>query len=805
MALKTYDGSGWLSHVGSTTISNATVANISLAGLQTAQFTAVDLVSPIKAVWIHISTLPTNGGNIVVTLQENNVDTTCTTYAAAARLRRGWNLFFIPSAKWYTPTSLTANYYRWKVSNSVGTSGQVRVSSGSAPAFQTVYGSAGSLGSTDDPWIGGQVTDDVLTSLVYRNVGTSLVFGSGADPNIASTSNVSTTMGQALLVANGGKFERDPAASSTFQMRGTAMIYEGGELDISSNTDKGIVSTVIIDNNTAAGQFGIMLPPNAAGKITADAAEYVRKDIVLSGSGSGTAANPLILRNGMDAQVGDELVFGTKSGYTQQEQRFVRTRNSDKSFVLSLTAGGAEAGLTNDHSGAHVINVSSNVIVKAQTPTRAFFFLHQTDTTSSYRGVRWENGSNLSNKGITFTALPANVDQMVGYGAGGNSRNLISFQGMTSSAVISDIVTYATNCNNIGNGATGGQSINNLTFEGCVGMGDGSTSGGCHFAFASNCSNITLRDCWSYGANGLNIATSAAVYISSSNNINWIEGGINGSRLYGVALNNAFAFYAKDSNIGGLTGNGTSDIFVVSNTFNTGLAENCLFSANPITNYLNQIDGSEFGFHKFNQTAHNHLWYDIGGYAEATGPSLSDTTVRTAGSYNLKINPQNASRGFQWIRRVKSVSDQIPFLKSYVRKNTALTGASVTVGLYLPGTELTDTPDDLFTAANVANTYQDFVIGTLYSGVENTEAQIKYTIMSSSGSLYVADDYDSQESLNSWFKAKPSELIVPTDFSSIPGLIANYPDSTTSANTMGRRWVETGDNTEEIRAKVNLL
>lgn len=805
MANKTWDGSGWLAHVGTTAASNATVASITAAGLITATMTAPNLVDPIKAVWIHISTLPTNGGNIVVTLQENGVDTTCTTYAAAARLRKGWNLFFIPNAKWYTPTSLTAGYYRWKVANSVGTSGQVRVSTGTAPAYSAVYGSAGSLGSTDNPCIGGAVTDDVLTSLTYTNVGTTLVFGDGADTALASTSNLSTTFGQALLIGNGGKFERDPAASSTFQMRGTALVYEGGTLDISSDTDKNIVSTVIIDNNSAAGQFGILTPPNAAGTINAEAAEYVRKDIVLSGSGSGTAANPLILQNGMDAQVNDELIFGTTGSYTQQERRFVKTRNSDKSFVLSSTIGGAESALSNNHTGAHVINVSSNVIVKAQTTSRGFWLYHQTDTTSNYKGVRWENASNLSSKGLIFTAIPQSIDQMVLYGAGGNSRNLLSLQSISAVTTVSGIVAYATDCNNIANGAIGMQTSSNITLVGCVGMGDGTAGGGCHFAFSTNCSNITMRDCWSYGANGLNTATSAAVYVSSSNNVKWLSGGVNGSRLYGVALNNAFDFYAKDSNMGGMSANGTSDMFVVSSTFNTGLAENCLLSSTPITNYLNQIDGSEFRFHKLNQIAHNHAWYDVGGYAEATGAGLSDTTVRTAGGYNVKMNPQNATRGFQWIRKVKAVTNQIPFLKSYVRKNTTLTSAPVTVGLYLPGTELTDTPDDLFTAANTPNVYQDFVIGTLYSGSENTEAQIKYTILSSSGVLYAADDYDSLESLNSWYRGKPSELIVPTDFSSIPGLIANYPDTSTSANTMGRRWVDTGNNAEETRSKVNLL
>lgn len=804
MALKTYDGSGWLSHVGSTAISNATVATINLAGLTTAGFTAPNLVDPIKAVWIHISTLPTNGGNIVVTLQENGVDTTCTTYAAAARLRRGWNLFFIPMAKWYTPVSLTANYYRWKVSNSVGSSGQVRVSAGSAPGFQTLYGAAGSLGSTDDPWMGGLITDDVITPITYTNVGTSLVFGSGSDPNLASSSNVSTTMGQALMVANGAKFQRDPAASSTFQMRGTAMIYEGGELDISSDTDKGIISTVIIDNNSAAGQFGIMLPPNAPGTITADAANYVRSDIV--GSGAGTTVSPVSLLSGMDAQVGDELIFGSINGYTEQERRFVRTRISANQFTLCSTPGGAEAGLTYSHNGAHVINVTSNVIIKAQTSTRGFWLYHQLDSTSSYRGIRFENASNLSGKGVVFAStMPANTDQMVGYGAGGNSRNLFSFNSMNSTDTVHDIVTYSTDCTNIANGALGTVGSNNLTFESCIGMGDGTTTGGCHLAFSSNSSNITLRDCWSYGANASNVATCAALYVSTSQNIRMVGGGVNASRLYGVALNNAIGFRALNSNIGGLSANGTADIFLASNSYNTGVAENCLFSANPISNHLNQIDGSEFRFHKFNQTAHKHYWYDIGGYAEATGPSLSDTTVRTAGSYNVKINPQNASRGFIWLQKVKAATNQIPFLKSYIRKNTPLTGATVKAELFLPGSDVNGDGDSIFTAANEAGNYQDFVIGTLYSGSENTEAYIKYTVMASSGALYIADHYDSQESLNSWFEGKPSELIVPTDFSSVPGLLANYPDSSTSNNTMGRRWVDTGNNAEQIRSKTNLL
>ena len=120
------------------------------------------------------------------------------------------------------------------------------------------------------------------------------------------------------------------------------------------------------------------------------------------------------------------------------------------------------------------------------------------------------------------------------------------------------------------------------------------------------------------------------------------------------------------------------------------------------------------------------------------------------------------------------------------------------VEIFLPGTDTTGTADAIFTASNTTDTWQDFVIGKAYSGTENTEALIRVTAISATAgaAIYLADFFDGVDALNSWYEAKPTKVVAPTDFTAVAGLLWSYPDTDTTSGTMGRRQVDAADSAE---------
>lgn len=827
MALLTADttgnlsGSIWLRHIGTTTISNVTVATITNAGIFTNTFTAPNLVDACNGVWICISTLPTNGGNIVVTLQDNSVDTTATTYATASTLKLGWNYFRFGTP--YTFASLAAGRYRFKVTNSVGSSGQgqVRVSAGTAPGYTATYGSTTTAGTTDDLWIGGKMTDDVLTAVTVTVTGTSNTFGSGSDTNIAATSNVSISLGLALTVGNGGTFTRDKTSNTSFQMRGTGMPYLGGTIDLgSSTTDRTITATTVIDNNTSAGQFGFSMPAGAqAGDILSDGYEYdVYAKVV---SGTGTAADPLILDRSVNWDTDCEIVFGTKNGYTQQEKRFIKTRNSGTSFVLSNTVGGAEAALTFDHAGAHCNNLTKNAIVTAQTSTRGYFFIFQgTTTASAMPNTRFDNVSNSSSKGIaTTTPSIPNFDRCVATGAGGNTRGVFNFSIPISGEVtstVTGIVTYGTTCTNQANAAIQFQGNSNARMVDCFGHGDGTTAGGCHFAYIANATNIQAENCWSYGANGANVATSGAWYVSSA----YINGGdscgIQGSRLYGLVLNNAPGTKFTNSDFGNVSANGTSDIFVVNSTYNSGCVfSNCNFSATPISNYLNTLDGTDIAFQDYAENTSSHRWYTNRGSFWSSGTGLTDTTTRTAGSLSLAIKPENSTTGAEVFFKVPANPTSNVQIYGYIYRNATFSSGDITCELFLPGTLLTDTPDDTVTLSTTTGAWELWTLNAYYSGSVARYATVRITGKTATAGAYMFldDIYDAQTNnkvagMDLWDIGHISPIMLALDLSALPEQtrVAVWSDNNTyGAGEKGKVLADTEANTDVTQAKVDTL
>lgn len=797
MALKTYNGSTFDDHLGSSSIT-ATVVNTTLAGITSSGVTAPNLVNKANGCWIWVATIPTNGGNLTVEVMESGVAKALATINNAD-IQLGAN--YVRFATPYTFATLTASAYTARVKNTVGTSGQLR-SAASGLWFQFTYDTATTLGTSDDLWVGG-FNDAGLTPKQYTITGTSGTFGSKAATGIGSTTQ---TMGAAITCGSGGTVKYDQTASTTLTLKGSVYTTAGGVFDMRPPSgNMAIISTLIIDS-TANGDQGLFAGTGLVGGQILTAGAVVNTQ-VQRGTGSGTAADPWIPATPIDSVVGDEVVFGGSTDYAKNETRYIKTRNSSQSFVLSSTPGGAEAALTQTHDATSYVGLMTrNSIVKPADITKGFYINNPgTYAVSAFDYTRFEYADNSSGKSCTFAfSNGATFDGIVMYNSPVSGRHCIALANTGSEATAartySNIILFNTQGGNFsGQSGIGFSGTINKTFNNVLHFnGPAATSPGAMLSLNLSSNGNTFNNCHSYGANASNSSSGYAIGLFSSLANTFNNCTVNGARQNAVYSNAGADNVFNNCNFGTI-GTNTVDVLTVSSSINKMLFSNCNFgSATRISNYLNQSDTSEVRFHAINGVAHKHEWYTNYGYAEATGAALSDTTVKTAGSYNVKINPQENVKGFSWVFNIKATVSQIAFIKGFLRKNATMGASVAKVELFLPGTLLTDTPDATFTASSTPDTYQDFVIGKNYSGSENTEAKVRITAISSTAgaAVYVANLYDSVDALNSWFEGKPSNLVVPTDFSSVPGLLWAYPDSPTTSGTMGRRQVDAAEDAD---------
>lgn len=789
MALRTYVSSGvYDTHLGSSSITSSNTA-LTLAGITSGGVTAPNLVNAITGAWICVAAAPTNGGNSTVEIMESGVSKRTATINSAD-IQLGMN--YVRFATSYTFATLTASAYTCRVKNSVGTSGSLR-NAASGLWFQFTYDTASAYGASDDIWVGG-FNDAGLTAKNLVLSGTT-TFGSKATTAIGSTTQ---TMGAAVTCGSGGTFSYDQTASVNFTIKGSFWCTAGGVIDLRPPSgDKTIIHTTIIDS-TANGDQGIFSATGATGgQILTTGATYTQ--YAKYASGTGTAADPLTFQSAHGLSVGDEIVVPGLA-YNTNQVRFVITVVNTTQVVVSTTSGGGESAITNTPAvGSHIANLTRNSIIKPAATNLGYYINNSSNTAGNFDYTRFEHSDNNSGKTLNFSGgstggAVSSFDGIVGYNTSNTSgRHWLAMPNTgdpaTAVATHTGITAYNTaGTNYLGQSGVGLQGTSNKTVNSILHYNGASTTTGAMLSVNSTSNSNTFNDCHSYGTNGLNGPTGygIGIFASSANTFNRCT--VNSSRSNGVYLSTGVDNVFNDCNFG-TVGTNTIDVFCVSSTLNQAVFNNCSFgSATLISNYLNQLDTSEIRFHALNTTAHKHYWYTNEGWGEAVGASLSDTTVKTAGSYNVKLNPENNVTGFRWILNVKATVDQIAFLKGYLRKNATMGTSVAKVELFLPGTLLTDTPDAIFTASNTTGTYQDFVIGKAYAGSENTEAKVRVTAISNTAgaAIYLANFYDSTEALDSWFEGKPSNLVVPTDFSSVPGLIWSYPDSGTTAGTMGK-------------------
>lgn len=491
-------------------------------------------------------------------------------------------------------------------------------------------------------------------------------------------------------------------------------------------------------------------------------------------------------------------VMGTVVGHTSKsEYRYIKTKNSTTSYVLCTTAGGAEDALQySPATTADIYNLSSSVQVTVNKRNQSYMYTFDAGAANTTADPTWWI---LDNCRMDYAGYggPYNLGILAnGYTAGSSSATINNtvFWAPAGTVIYDSVTPHST------------WNISNVVFAGF--------QSGTSNAMVTNGYNKTFTNIYAVDISGNFISSSGssntyrvlrlwaiapepnsnpAIVLSGNAFSNlfisaYIQGVNSGTINRGISLNGSLSNKFLNSEFGTVTKHYDTDIYCTSSTLNTMVFENCLFgSTNLITNYLNQFNGSEIAFQKYQQTTNRHRWYTNTGSARSTGAGLEDTTVKTAGSLNLVLLPENNTVGFAWEFNVLAPATSLSFINGYLQKNATFGSSIAKVELWLPGSDTSSTADASLTADNTTGTWQAFNVYKLYSGTAPGLSTVRITAISSTAGayVYVADLFNSVGALNLWNSGKPAKQIAITDFSAVPAAVWGFPDTPNTTGTMG--------------------
>ena len=804
MALLTYVSSGvYDTMLGSATIT-ASTATLTLAGITSAGVTAPNLVNAITGVWICHSSVITNGGDLTAEIMESGVSkATATINNADLKLGMNYLRFSTP----YTFATLTASAYTCRLKNTVGSSGNVRTAA-SGLWFQFTYDTAAAYGTSDDIWVGG-FNDAGLTPKTWTPTGTTGTWGSKATTAIGSTTQ---TMGAALTIGNGGTFKHDTAANCTTTLKGSVWVTAGGVFDIRASATKSIVSTFIIDSTVNGDQGIFTATGTAGGQILTTGASY--DQYTRYSSGTGTAADPLIVSVAWDADVNDEIVVPGVA-YNTNQLRYIKTRNSSTSFVLSATAGGAESAITNTPAvGSYISNLTRNSIIKPVTTTLGYYINNSSNTAGNFDDTRFEYSDNTSGKALTLSGgstggATSSFDRIVAYNTSiTGGRHWLTFSGTgdpsTSITTHTGITAYNTaGTNYAGQSGVALRTTSNKTINYLLHYNGASTTTAAMLSLDTSATGNTFNNCHSYGANAGNQAAGYAISIFSSSGNTFNNCTINACRTNALYLSTGTGNVFNSCHLG-IAATNTVDILCASSTLNQVVFNNCTFgSATLISNYINMLDGSRIGFHRYQDTNRTHLAYQPSMEIYSTGSGLTDTTADTtfdATSLAMKNTPLSASVYGTYDFYLPQKAGNTINVPGKLYKTAAFNGDAI-MELYLDGSS---TPDDTYTLSGADSVWIPFNLTADYtSGTDDRNARLRLKVRGTAGSVYLDTLFNASKttnpigSLDLWQGGTPNTYLVSTVASASEIAAAVWSDTNTyNAGTKGDDLNEAKDSAE---------
>lgn len=791
----------WNSVTNTPTLHATTNQTVNTSLRYTATFTAPNTTNACTGVLLPV--VATGTGDWTVTLQENSIDTAATVTVTNANLTTSaWEYFQFATP--YVFTATTAGYYRFKVVSSASGGTCAADSGGSLFAYLATDDRTGVPATTDDVWICGPNS----TTLTVTVDGTQAC-GSGSETVLVLQRSILN----AITISKGGILAADTAASCTLTYKGNICINYGGELQAGTTATCYPTGQIarFAATMTTSGDHGIRVWPG--GRFIAQGEPKTSTTLwkAMYVSGVGTAASPLVVDASVDWAVNDEIIItstGTSAtNYQESENKFIKTKVSATTFVLSDTAGGAESAFTYTHTtDAYVLNVQRNVVFDTTDITKSFY-LYAGSTTSGDVDIDWvrfETAGNLTtNKdAIRFAAVTG------GYGACDYS---VSYRSLYYGFYVSSTKLAATYngliaCNSTTTAGTGGLYLNstvNQTFNDYFAvknlrLGLVSTASTCTFnrgVFNSNNTSGTALT-----------SASGAIYILNGSALTLNNCEIQANRSAGITLNGSYGTEFASCNIGTL-GTNAVDVNCIVDSLNSTLFTGCNFgSATLLNGYLIQSAGSDISFHRLNAD-NTHYWYTNTGSGQSTGAALADTTVRTPGSLGLRLAPEDATDGITWSFNIYAKSNSIVNFFGYFQKNTAFGTSVARVELWLPGSTTADTK---VTLSNTTGVWQSASLSANYTGSVDALATIKVVGITATAAAYLyCDDFynagdttsnsDKVTGLDTWDRGKPVTIIAPQATS--PADIWTFSTTyLTTADTTGKALVDAKNNAALIPA-----
>lgn len=785
----------WDKGINTPSIHASTNITVSSGGVFSAAFTAPNLVNAATGVVVPVAAKGT-AGSIVATLQEFNGAAWADVVGATAtvtitNLVASTKVFF----KFTTPyvfTTLTAGYYRIKL-NTSGASGTTSIAADSGAANF-------SYTATDNENAVPGAGDDIL--IISPNQGAELAITLDTSPTFGSGTNTSTaafrTWGNAVDASNGGILEFTNALSRTATIKGHVLMQSGGGVywgRTGAEIPIGMLARLQFDENGVTGQFGVTKLTGGLWRMYGEELTF-KKSIVVSGVG--TAASPLVLTDAVDWSVGDEVMLppatDSATNYNESETRFVITKNSTTSYVLSTTAGGAEAALTYSHVGGECFNMTRPCLIDTTDITKAWYCDNSetSDVTKShFQGSRFETwGSTTTGKtSLTFSNLSTELFEMDDCVFYRGLAGFVIFGNNNAERTFTWLIGY--DYNGTGNaGLFEIGSFRNKRYENCY-VVDSQSSG--FFCIAA--STDSFVDCRAWACGRASATAYGGFTFLNSSNASLLRCQSDANRSYGFYFSTMAGFLATDCESGTEATNGSADVFCASDGYVTAVFENGLFgSSTLISNYLNATPGSEVAFHKYNQTENDHRWYTAFGSARSCGVGLADTNVRTADSLAVRIAPEDSTTGFYWDFLILARANSAVQAFGFIQKNAAFGTDDVTVELYLPGlVPGVDTPSDSYPMADDTS-WNPFFLGADHTGDVPLFATVRIVAKSVAAGAYAyVDDLFNGTNLligiDTWYKGKPAPIMYPElgDPDSVWAVLTETQDT---PGTMGKKHVD---------------
>lgn len=773
-------GATWRTNFNTPTMHASSNLTITVGGVFTEDQVAPNSTDKIEGL-VFAPVAGYAGRTITITLQENSVDVGTPIVLTGNNIRLNQPMLAL-LASGFTVTS--GRTYRFKIQTDAGAPTCALSTTATRGAAIILKDTTGAPAAGDHPYV---LPINASTGITVTIDNTSAVAGDGSAPisvfytGLLLRSWNNMCIGAAASVAAEVAFKTNADTKLTWSSN--ILVYPGAKWtqkpDSSHRSDM-YMSAASALSCFFGGYDGAIVDVEGDPKANPD---YWRTTLV---SGLGTAASPAVTATPVDWKVGDYVYFapGTNSGtnYNEGEYRYIITKNSSSSYVLSSTKGGSENALVYTHTSSYIFNATHNVRWDALTANS--WHINLNDTTSGGANMVFKNAdlSGLTTSGSTARAAfcvngTATIEDL-SHADNTTAGAVFNWPNNVYSTHPTIKRLFTANGGSAGNSQDGRiilSGTNNKFFEDCW-VADSSKVG---WKIAGN--NNTFTRCGGVaGGKGGALPELYGSWNITGNYNQFISCESHAERGYGILLYQSvvdsvftnFISGTKADNKLGTISKSSSFIDYCKVVF-LGLVQS---ETNLILNYrTNLSEGSEIAFQDLNGNTSQHRWYTNHGSFWSAGSGLTDTTVRTASSLSLAIKPEDSTLGGAVMSvKIPANPTSIAQFYGYIYRNATFSSGVIKVDLFLPG-NTTVTPDATYTLPTTTGAWLPFVLSAYNSNTTSRYATIRLTAVSSTAGAYafLDDIYDAGTGnkvagLDLWDNGKISPIIVASDYSSIP-------------------------------------